>query len=60
MMEELVQEQYRLSMQQHLDAEKTQSERNKLGQFATPTALARDILQFGLESSRRKNIHTFF
>jgi len=45
---ELVQEQYRLSSQQRLDAAKTQSERNKLGQFATPTALARDILHFGL------------
>ena len=47
-MKDLVQERYRLSLQQHLDAEKTQSERNKLGQFATPTALARDILHFGL------------
>ena len=48
MTKELVQERYRLSVQQHLDTGKTQAERNKLGQFATPTALARDILRFGL------------
>lgn len=35
----------RLKMQGQLDAAKTQEERNKLGQFATPTALARDILR---------------
>lgn len=35
----------RLKMQGQLDAAKTQKERNKLGQFATPTALARDILR---------------
>jgi len=27
---------------------KSQAERNRLGQFATPTSLARDILQFGI------------
>ncbi len=48
MVKELVQEQFRLSLQAHLDAEKTQAERNRLGQFATPTALAREILHFGL------------
>lgn len=37
----------RLSLQARLDAEKTAIERNKLGQFATPTALARDMLAFG-------------
>lgn len=47
-MKELAQEQYRLSLQAHLDAEKTRVERNRLGQFATPTALAREILRFGL------------
>ena len=41
-------EQARLSLQAHLDAEKTPSERNRLGQFATPTALAREILRFGV------------
>lgn len=36
----------RLDMQGKLDSEKTQIERNKLGQFATPTILARDILAY--------------
>lgn len=34
----------RLRLQGELDAGKTQAERNRLGQFATPTALALDIL----------------
>lgn len=34
----------RLETQVRLDAAKTQEERNRLGQFATPTALATDIL----------------
>jgi adenine-specific DNA-methyltransferase len=34
----------RLELQAQLDATKTQEERNRLGQFATPTALANDIL----------------
>ena len=37
-------EQQRLVLQASLDAQKTQAERNRLGQFATPTALAEDIL----------------
>ena len=41
-------EQERLSLQARLDAEKTQADRNRLGQFSTPAALARDILQFGV------------
>lgn len=36
----------RLEVQKRLDSAKTQNERNKLGQFATPTALAREILGF--------------
>lgn len=36
----------RLRLQDALDAVKTQSERNKLGQFATPTSLAVDILEY--------------
>jgi adenine-specific DNA-methyltransferase len=48
MMEELTQEQGRLSLQTRLDATKSQDERNRLGQFATPTSLARDILRFGV------------
>lgn len=39
-------EQQRLALQAALDAEKTQTERNRLGQFATPTVLADDILRY--------------
>ena len=39
-------EQRRIALQAALDAEKTQAERNRLGQFATPTALATDILEY--------------
>jgi len=35
----------RLAMQDRLDEQKTQAERNRLGQFSTPTALAGDILR---------------
>ena len=38
----------RCVLQAELDGHKTQTERNKLGQFATPTQLARDVLGFGL------------
>ena len=38
------QEQERLHLQTELDAAKTQAERNRMGQFATPPALARDLL----------------
>jgi len=41
-------EQRRMSLQANLDAAKTKAERNRLGQFATPTVLAREILQFGV------------
>jgi len=37
----------RLALQDGLDARKTQAERNRLGQFATPTSLAVDILREG-------------
>lgn len=33
-------EKKRLALQAELDGQKTQLERNRLGQFATPTALA--------------------
>lgn len=36
----------RLSLQAELDAEKSASERNKLGQFGTPTGLASDVLAY--------------
>ena len=39
-------EEKRLILQTELDSQKTQVERNKLGQFATPTVLAQDILRY--------------
>ncbi|MBK5290084.1 MAG: Eco57I restriction-modification methylase domain-containing protein [Acidobacteriia bacterium] len=36
----------RAALQSELDSKKTQAERNRLGQFATPTALAQDILRY--------------
>lgn len=39
-------ESIRTLRQLQLDSAKTQTERNKLGQFATPTALAADILKY--------------
>lgn len=41
-------EQQRLSLQARLDSQKSQEERNRLGQFATPNLLARDILAYSL------------
>jgi adenine-specific DNA-methyltransferase len=38
----------RLTLQTELDRHKTQIERNKFGQFATPTRLAQEILAYGL------------
>jgi adenine-specific DNA-methyltransferase len=39
-------EQERFALQAALDAQKTQQERNRLGQFATPPMLAEDILSY--------------
>lgn len=39
-------EQKRIALQAELDSKKTQAERNRLGQFATPTTLAREILEY--------------
>jgi hypothetical protein len=39
-------EKQRFALQAKLDAKKTQAERNRLGQFATPTPLAVDILKY--------------
>ena len=36
----------RLALQEGLDAEKEQAERNRMGQFATPTGLSVDILRY--------------
>jgi hypothetical protein len=41
-------ENQRLSLQEKLDSCKTIEERRRLGQFATPMPLARDIVMFGL------------
>lgn len=41
-----VTENQRLALQASLDGQKTQAERNRLGQFATPTVLAEDILRY--------------
>ena len=38
----------RLDLQAKLDGGKTSDDRNRMGQFATPTALAREILSHGL------------
>lgn len=38
----------RLALQANLDARKSQQARNELGQFATPTSLARDILAYSV------------
>ena len=39
----------RLALQRELDAGKDQAERNRMGQFATPPALAMDILRYAHE-----------
>lgn len=39
----------RLDLQLGLDRQKTQAERNRLGQFATPTDLANDLLRYAHE-----------
>jgi predicted RNA methylase len=41
-------EKERLDLQARLDSVKTQSERNRIGQFATPSGLAMEIVQAGL------------
>lgn len=51
-------EKKRLLLQSRLDKKKTQKERNKLGQFATPTALAQSIVEYGVSLlGNNKNIH---
>jgi len=39
-------EKERQAIQAELDSQKTQAERNRLGQFATPTTLALDIIRY--------------
>lgn len=48
----------RISFQDQLDALKTSRERNRLGQFATPTALARELAAYGYDLlGTRTRIH---
>lgn len=53
-------EQRRCILQCDLDGRKSQAERNKLGQFATPTTLARDVLSYGLKTLPAKMPVRFF
>lgn len=53
-------EQRRCALQAELDGHKSQTERNKLGQFATPTRLARDMLAYGLDQLPKEEIVRFF
>ena len=48
----------RLTLQSQLEAAKTQAERNRLGQFATPPSLAVDILEYAARLfPKREAIH---
>ena len=53
-------ESQRRSLQESLDSCKTTEERRILGQFATPTSLARDIVAFGLNHIDTPNDIRFF
>lgn len=46
----------RLSLQVELDAERTAAERNLMGQFATPPALADDVMRFAVSLHNEKKI----
>jgi adenine-specific DNA-methyltransferase len=51
-------EQRRIALQAELDSQRTRQERNRLGQFATPTALAHDVLRHARTLlSQREKIH---
>lgn len=47
-------ERKRLQLQVDLDALKTQAQRNKLGQFATPSKLASEVVQVAVEMLQKK------
>jgi adenine-specific DNA-methyltransferase len=47
-MQQSTREEKRVLLQDRLDAAKSQAERNRLGPFATPAPLARDIVRFGI------------
>lgn len=48
-------EQRRLALQAYLDRGKDQAERNRLGQFATPTRLAADILRYAKQNMKPRS-----
>jgi adenine-specific DNA-methyltransferase len=51
-------ENLRMTLQAELDSKKTQAQRNKLGQFATPPALALEVVQTAIELlPKRERIH---
>ena len=52
-------ERSRLALQDSLDVQKTQRERNVMGQFATPSALANDILEYALRLMPRGSVTHF-
>jgi hypothetical protein len=52
-------EKRRLALQAELDGQKTQAERNKLGQFATPMPLAQDILRYAGSLLRKREAIRF-
>ena len=56
----ILKEQHRLGIQASLDAVKTQAERNRMGQFATPSALAADILAYAKKSLPPSQEVSFF
>jgi methylase of polypeptide subunit release factors len=50
----------RLALQAELDAKKTIDERRRLGQFATPTLLAREVVSFGISNMETPHDIRFF
>ncbi len=50
----------RLELQAALDGKKTQAERNRLGQFATPTKLAKQVVEAALAMLPKKGKVRFF
>ena len=53
-------EEKRLALQAILDGDKTSEERNRMGQFATPTALAHEILAHGIRLLPKSEKIRFF
>ena len=52
-------EQLRLELQATLDSAKSLSDRNKLGQFATPSALASDMIRFAMSLLSKRMLVRF-